>query len=188
MDARLSPVRHRRVPDDDPARPGVVHRLDMETSGVIAFAKTLSALEALEEQFADRTTKKQYIAVVDGVFDETEGHIDAPIGRNPTMPQRMSIQSGGRQAQTDFTVLTNLGTTSLLQVRPRTGRTHQIRVHMRYTGHSVVGDEKYGGSKANRLMLHAWRLFIRHPMHGETMAFQAPIPGDFPEFNYETLD
>lgn len=173
---------------DDPARPGVVHRLDMETSGVIAFAKNLNALDALKEQFADRSTKKHYIAVVDGTFQETEGHIDAPIGRNPAMPQRMSIQSGGRQAQTDFTVLSNLDETSLLWVRPRTGRTHQIRVHLRYTGHSVVGDEKYGGSDAARLMLHAWRLVIRHPMHGETMEFRAPIPEGFPDFAYDTLD
>jgi 23S rRNA pseudouridine1911/1915/1917 synthase len=173
---------------DDPARPGVVHRLDMETSGVIVVAKTLNALDALKEQFADRSTKKHYIAVVDGTFNETEGHIDAPIGRNPAMPQRMSIQSGGRNAQTDFNVLSDLNGTSLLWVRPRTGRTHQIRVHMRYTGHSVVGDEKYGGSDANRLMLHAWRLTIRHPMHGEPMEFRAPVPESFPDFAYETLD
>jgi 23S rRNA pseudouridine1911/1915/1917 synthase len=173
---------------DDPARPGVVHRLDMETSGVIVVAKTLNALDALKEQFADRSTKKHYIAVVDGTFNETEGHIDAPIGRNPAMPQRMSIQSGGRNAQTDFNVLSDLNGTSLLWVRPRTGRTHQIRVHMRYTGHSVVGDEKYGGSDADRLMLHAWRLTIRHPMHGEPMEFRAPVPESFPDFAYETLD
>ena len=173
---------------DDPARPGVVHRLDMETSGVIVVAKTLNALEALKEQFADRSTKKHYIAVVDGSFHETEGHIDAPIGRNPAMPQRMSIQNGGRNAQTDFNVLSDLGDTSLLWVRPHTGRTHQIRVHLRYIGHSVVGDEKYGGSDAERLMLHAWRLLIRHPMHGEPMEFRAPIPESFPEFAYDTLD
>jgi 23S rRNA pseudouridine1911/1915/1917 synthase len=179
----------RKLPvSDDPARPGVVHRLDMETSGVIVVAKTLHALEALKEQFADRSTQKHYIAVVDGTFDETEGHVDAPIGRNPAMPQRMSIQKSGRHAQTDFSVLADLGGQSLLWVRPRTGRTHQIRVHMRYVGHSVVGDEKYGGSKADRLMLHAWRLLIRHPMHAEVMEFIAPIPDCFPDFAYHTLD
>ena len=173
---------------DDPARPGIVHRLDRETSGVIAVAKTRNALEALKQQFSDRATRKHYIAVVDGKYDETEGHIDAPIGRNPAMPQRMSIQASGRPAQTDFTVLAELGKTSLLWVRPRTGRTHQIRVHLRYTGHSVVGDEKYGGTDSERLMLHAWRLYIRHPMHGEPMEFRAPIPEDFPGFSYDTLD
>ncbi|MBU1050160.1 RluA family pseudouridine synthase [Candidatus Bipolaricaulota bacterium] len=179
----------RKLPvSDDPARPGVVHRLDMETSGVIVVAKTLHALETLKEQFANRSTQKHYIAVVDGTFDETEGHVDAPIGRNPAMPQRMSIQKSGRHAQTDFSVLADLGGQSLLWVRPRTGRTHQIRVHMRYVGHSVVGDDKYGGSKADRLMLHAWRLLIRHPMHAEVMEFIAPIPDCFPDFGYHTLD
>jgi len=179
----------RQLPvSDDPARPGVVHRLDMETSGVIVVAKTLNAMEALKEQFADRSTRKHYIAVVDGTLDEIEGQVDAPIGRNPAMPQRMSIQSSGRHALTDFSVLSDLGGKSLLWVRPRTGRTHQIRVHMRYIGHSIVGDEKYGGSNAARLMLHAWKLSIRHPMHGETMDFVAPIPEGFPDFAYDTLD
>ncbi len=173
---------------DDPARPGVVHRLDRETSGVIVVAKTLNALESLKRQFSDRATKKHYIAVVDGLFEETEGLIDAPIGRNPAMPQRMSIQAGGRPAQSEFNVLSELEGSSLLWVRPRTGRTHQIRVHLRYTGHSVLGDEKYGGKEADRLMLHAWRLMIRHPIHGEQMEFRAPIPKCFPAFPYETLD
>lgn len=173
---------------DDPARPGIVHRLDMETSGVIAVAKNLVALEALKQQFAYRVTKKHYIAVANGCFDETEGHIDAPIGRNPAMPQRMSIQSGGRPAQTNFNVLAEQDGTSLLWVRPRTGRTHQIRVHLQYTGHPVVGDEKYGGVSADRLMLHAWRLLIRHPMHGALMEFRAPIPESFPSFGYDKLD
>jgi len=173
---------------DDPARPGVVHRLDKETSGVLVVAKTLMALESLKRQFADRTTKKHYIAVVDGTFQETEGLIDAPIGRNPSLPQRMSIQAGGRPSQTEFTVLSQLGDSSLLWVRPRTGRTHQIRVHLRYTEHSVLGDEKYGGKTADRLMLHAWRLMIRHPIRNEQMEFRAPIPEIFPDFPYETLD
>ncbi len=179
----------RKLPvSDDPARPGIVHRLDMETSGVIVVAKTLNAMETLKEQFADRSTRKHYVAVVDGVLEEIEGQVDAPIGRNPAMPQRMSIQSSGRHAITDFTVLSELEGQSLLWLRPRTGRTHQIRVHMRYIGHSIVGDAKYGGSKADRLMLHAWRLLIRHPMHGDTMEFVAPIPEGFPDFDYDRLD
>ncbi len=173
---------------DDPARPGIVHRLDKETTGVIVVAKTLEALESLKRQFTDRSTKKHYIAVVDGIFQETEGHIDAPIGRNPAMPQRMSIQASGRPAQTEFNVLSELEGSSLLWIRPRTGRTHQIRVHLRYIGHSVLGDEKYGGKEADRLMLHAWRLMIRHPIRGEQMEFRAPIPESFPSFPYETLD
>jgi 23S rRNA pseudouridine1911/1915/1917 synthase len=172
---------------DDPARPGIVHRLDKETSGVIIVAKTLATLESLKRQFSDRSTKKHYIAVVNGAFREAEGLIDAPIGRNPAMPQRMSIQGGGRPAQTEFKVLSELGDSSLLWIRPRTGRTHQIRVHLRYIGHSVLGDDKYGGKAADRLMLHAWRLVIRHPVRHETMEFRAPIPDCFPEFPYDTL-
>lgn len=179
----------RKLPvSDDPARPGIVHRLDKETSGVIVVAKTLEALESLKRQFSDRTTKKHYIAVVDGAFQETEGFIDAPIGRNPAMPQRMSIQAGGRPAQTEFTVLSQMADSTLLWVRPRTGRTHQIRVHLRYTEHSVLGDEKYGGKTADRLMLHAWRLVIRHPIRNEIMEFRSQVPESFPEFPYETLD
>ena len=179
----------RQLPvSDDPARPGIVHRLDRETSGVIVVAKSLNALESLKRQFSDRSTKKHYIAVVDGVFQETEGRIDAPIGRNPAMPQRMSIQASGRPAQTDFNVLSVFEESSLVWVRPHTGRTHQIRVHLRYTGHSVLGDEKYGGKEAYRLMLHAWRLVIRHPARTEQMEFRAPIPESFPDFPYETLD
>ncbi|MFC2095073.1 RluA family pseudouridine synthase [Candidatus Bipolaricaulota bacterium] len=173
---------------DDPARPGIVHRLDKETSGVIVVAKTIAALDSLKRQFSDRSTKKHYIAVVDGTFQEIEGFIDAPIGRNPAMPQRMSIQAAGRPAQTEFNVLSEQDGSSLLWVRPRTGRTHQIRVHLRYTGHSVLGDEKYDGKPADRLMLHAWRLGIRHPISGEPMEFRSPIPADFPLFPYETLD
>ena len=179
----------RRLPvSDDPARPGIVHRLDRETSGVIVIAKTLRALESFKRQFSDRETKKHYIAVAEGLYQETDGHIDAPIGRDPAMPHRMSIQAGGRPAQTDFTVLASLKDSSLLWVRPRTGRTHQIRVHLRYTGHSILGDEKYGGRTADRLMLHAWRLVIRHPTVREMMEFRAPVPEDFPAFDYESLD
>ncbi len=179
----------RQLPiSDDPARPGIVHRLDKETSGVIVVAKTLEALDSLKRQFTDRSTEKHYIAVVDGAYDATDGLIDAPIGRDPALPQRMSIQAGGRPSQTEFTVLETLAHSSLLWVRPRTGRTHQIRVHLRYTGHSVLGDEKYGGKTAERLMLHAWRLILRHPTRNEMMEFRAAVPKAFPDFSYDTLD
>jgi 23S rRNA pseudouridine1911/1915/1917 synthase len=179
----------RRLPvSDDPARPGIVHRLDKETSGVIVVAKTAAAMDSLKRQFADRATRKHYIALVDGTFAETEGLIDAPIGRDPAAPQRMAIQAGGRRSQTDFTVLASLDRKTLLWMRPRTGRTHQIRVHMKYTGHPVCGDEKYGGSVAERLMLHAWRLRIEHPVERVMMEFEAPVPEAFPEFDYDALD
>lgn len=173
---------------DDPARPGIVHRLDKETSGVLIVAKTGLAIDSLKGQFANRMTRKHYIAVVDGTFEETEGLIDAPIARDPAIPQRMAIRAGGRHASTEFTVLDTLGDTSLLWVRPRTGRTHQIRVHMQYTQHPVRGDEKYGGQSAERMMLHAWTLRIQHPTRDEAMTFEAPVPSVFPHYDYAMLD
>jgi 23S rRNA pseudouridine1911/1915/1917 synthase len=172
---------------DDPVRPGIVHRLDRETSGVLVVAKTSSALDELKRQFSQRTARKDYLAVVDGRFDETEGLVDAPIGRNPTQPQSMRVQHGGRHAETAFTVLARVDDHSLLWIRPRTGRTHQIRAHMRYIGHPVRGDTKYGGSEARRMMLHAWQLRIDHPLRGGAMEFCAPVPSGFPEYPYELL-
>ncbi len=172
---------------DDPARPGIVHRLDRETSGVLVVAKIPSALEELKRQFSQRTARKDYLAVVDGRFDETEGLVDAPIGRNPVQPQSMRVQHGGRHAETAFTVLATVNGHSLLWIRPRTGRTHQIRAHMRYIGHPVHGDTKYGGSEAHRMMLHAWQLRIDHPSHGAAMEFCAPVPNGFPDYPYDVL-
>ena len=173
---------------DDPARPGVVHRLDKETSGIIVFAKTHEALVSLKSQFADRCTRKHYIAFVEGTFQEREGLIDAPIGRDPRRPQLRSIQATGRPSQTEFTVLSDIADASLLWIRPRTGRTHQIRVHLRYAGHPILGDKKYGGRSTTRLMLHAWRLVIRHPILGEPMEFRSPVLEVFPDYPYETLE
>jgi len=129
---------------DDPTRPGIVHRLDKETSGVILVAKTSEALSGLQAQFAARTTSKTYIALVEGIVAEEEGWIDAPLGRDPRMPSRMAVQPAGREAQTGFSVLKRLEDSTVLVVRPRTGRTHQIRVHCRYIKHPVVGDPVYG--------------------------------------------
>jgi 23S rRNA pseudouridine1911/1915/1917 synthase len=129
---------------DDPTRPGIVHRLDKDTSGVIVVAKTSAALAHLQHQFAVRSVSKFYIAVVDGVIKEDEGTIEAPIGRDPASPRRMSIRSDGRAARTDFRVLRRLDGTSLLLAHPRTGRTHQLRVHLRYIAHPVLGDSIYG--------------------------------------------
>ena len=133
-------------PSDDPVRPGIVHRLDKETSGVIVVAKTAAALVHLQRQFAARAVAKSYLAVVSGAIPEEEGTIDAPIGRDPAHPRRMSVQAQGRPAETDFRVLTRFDDSTLLLVRPHTGRTHQVRVHLRYIGHPVVGDLIYGPS------------------------------------------
>ncbi len=164
--------------DDDSSRPGIVHRLDKDTSGTMVIAKTPSAMHALKEQFAARTVRKLYIARVEGIVNEEEGMIDAPIGRNPTNPRYMAINSQGRAAQTEFRVLQRNADSSLLMLHLRTGRTHQIRVHMRYIGHTVIGDVLYGHVNG-RLMLHAWRLEFAHPQSGEYMSFTAPIPPEF---------
>lgn len=171
---------------DDPVRPGIVHRLDKETSGVIIVAKTLEALDSLKRQFALRTVEKLYLAVVEGALEEDEGWIDAPIGRDPAHPRRMSVRADGRSAQTAFRVLSRERDATFVVVRTHTGRTHQIRVHFQYIGHPVEGDVLYGARPAPRLVLHAWRLTVHHPKTGEPMTFEA-TPVGFPAFNYATV-
>ncbi|MBN1859124.1 RluA family pseudouridine synthase [Candidatus Bipolaricaulota bacterium] len=177
---------------DDPARPGIVHRLDRETSGVLVVAKTAAALEALQRQFAERTVIKHYIAVVEGTITEDEGLIDAPIGRDVRVRRRMAVQPAGRAAVTRFRVLDRAGNQTLLLVAIDTGRTHQIRVHMRYIGHPVCGDSIYGHSnvtQGERLLLHAWRLQIASlaPSDQGLRRFEAPIPEQFPTYPYEEI-
>jgi len=173
---------------DDPRRPGIVHRLDAETSGVLVVAKTPSAAATLARQFAERSVVKLYIAVVEGQILEDEGRIDAPIGRDPVRPTRMAIQAGGRPARTEFRVLRREASESLLLVQPETGRTHQIRLHLRYIGHPVRGDAVYGDAgSAPRLLLHAWRLSFHHPEDGRWLRVSAPLPAEFPPHPYEPL-
>jgi 23S rRNA pseudouridine1911/1915/1917 synthase len=174
-------------PSDDPVRPGIVHRIDKETTGVLVVAKTPRALDALKRQFADRTVEKQYLAWVSGALDEHEGRIEAPVGRDPRSPRRMTVLAAGRPAETDFRVLARQANRTLVLIRPRTGRTHQIRVHFRYIGHPVVGDRLYGGPPARALLLHAWTLSIAHPTSGERRTFVAPPPSAFPREAYEPL-
>jgi len=174
-------------PSDDPVRPGIVHRLDKETSGVILVAKTSTALAHLQRQFAARSVEKTYLAVVHGVIAEGEGTIDAPIGRDPARPWRMCVRSRGRAARTDFRVLHRLRDSTLLLVRPHTGRTHQVRVHLQYIGHPVQGDPIYGDARRRRLMLHAWRIAVQHPETGKSLRFEAPIPAEFPKYPFEEL-
>jgi len=181
----------RSLPEsDDPARPGLVHRLDKDTSGLLVVAKTPAALTDLRAQFAARTVAKGYLAVVDGVVLEDEGMVDAPIGRDPARPRRMAVRGDGRAAQTEFRVLRRLEQSTLVLAHPRTGRTHQIRLHLRFAGHPIVGDPLYGTPSrppATRLLLHAWRLSLRHPATGEPMRFQAPVPSGFPEYPFDIL-
>ncbi len=160
-------------------RAGIVHRLDRATSGVMICAKTPQALHKLQKQFSERKTKKTYMAVVDGTPKAPQALIDMPIERNPKQPQTFRVGSNGKPAQTEYKVLKTDGRLSLLELKPATGRTHQLRVHLKYLGHPIVGDTLYGGRPAERLFLHALSLEITLP-DGERHTFKAPLP---PEFN-----
>lgn len=164
-------------------RPGIVHRLDKETSGALVIAKNDATHRDLAKQFADRTTGKVYLALVAGVPRKSFGTIDAPIARHPVHRKKMTVaQRAGRSARTEYRVLRSSGDASVLECKIHTGRTHQIRVHLHHLGHPVLGDKLYGGKRAGnfpRQMLHAWKLSFRHPRTGKIMSFTAPIPPDF---------
>ena len=161
----------------DTDRSGIVHRLDRETSGVIVGARTPAAAKYLQEQFAQRTTKKTYVAIVEGVLKHDEALIDLPIGRSPSKPSTFRVDSKGKSAQTTYHVLGVHNGKSLVRLQPKTGRTHQLRVHMAHIGHPIVGDIVYGKS-AERMFLHAYQLEITAP-NGTPMTFTAPIPKEF---------
>ncbi len=172
-------------------RPGIVHRLDRDTSGVLVVAKTEEAHQSLSRQFKARAVKKQYLALVHGEVPQDSGRIEAAIGRREHDRKRMGVRkSGGRQARTAYHVVRRLPGMTLLALDLETGRTHQIRVHLAHVGHPVVGDQVYGGRRSSRRaptdgphaarqMLHAWRLGFHHPRTGGWLEFTAPIPRDF---------
>lgn len=160
-------------------RPGIIHRLDRDTSGVIIGARNEETAELLKKQFADRTTKKEYRAVTDGILKQTQALIDLPIGRHPSTPSTFRVDPSGKPAQTVFNVLAMDDGLSLVQLLPRTGRTHQLRVHMQYVNAPIHGDRVYGTKrKADRLYLHAYSLEITIP-DAKRMTFSAPIPEEF---------
>lgn len=169
---------HRGLAGGPPERPGVVHRLDAAVTGVMVLARTEKAFHSLVQQFKERTVRKEYLAVVEGEVDADEGVIKGRIGRDPHEPWRMDVQEVGKEAITEFTVLARKDGRSLVLVRPRTGRTHQIRVHFGAIGHPVVGDPLYGRA-SGPLLLHAWRLGFRHPSAGDWREFEAPPPPEF---------
>ena len=166
------------------ARPGVVHRLDKDTSGLIVVARNDASHRALSAQLKDRTLSRTYLAIVRGSVKNDAGELEGPIGRHPRERKRMAIVAGGRFARTRYQVLERKRTHTLLRCDLDTGRTHQIRVHLAALGHPVAGDADYGGREpgAERPMLHAWRLRLRHPRTGVEMTFEAPPPADFDEF------
>lgn len=169
----------------DPARPGIVHRLDKGTSGLLVVARTEPAYEALVSQLASRTVERRYLALVWGVPEPSTGAVDAPIGRSPRDPTRMAVVVDGRAARTRYEVrraFSRPAPSALLECRLETGRTHQIRVHLAAIGHPVVGDATYGGLRpaiaSPRPFLHAFRLSFDQPRTGERLTFESPLPDD----------
>lgn len=163
-------------------RPGIVHRLDKDTSGLLLVAKRDDAHLELSRQLKDREMEKHYLAVVEGVMKEPRGVVDAPIARSKTDRKRMAIDREGRSAVTEWKLVEELKNASLLDVHLITGRTHQIRVHMAFAHHPVAGDPIYGhknGLAAPRLMLHAFSLAFTHPATKERLRFEAPPPEAF---------
>jgi 23S rRNA pseudouridine1911/1915/1917 synthase len=167
-------------------RPGIVHRLDKETSGLLVVAKHDAAHRALADQFATRTMKKEYLALVADVPKTDSGSIDRSISRHPVHRHRMTTGEGGRPSRTDWAIEKKFGNVAaLVRCRIHTGRTHQIRVHMKSLGHPVLGDATYGWKQnpalpvPPRIMLHAEHLVFSHPVNGKTMDLTAPLPADF---------
>lgn len=158
-------------------RPGIVHRLDRDTSGILIGALNDDTAKLLQRQFSDRKTKKTYMAVIDGVLKQPEALIDLPIGRNPKSPSQFRIDPNGKPAQTAYKVLSTDGKRTLVELKPLTGRTHQLRVHMAYLGTPIHGDRVYG-TTADRLYLHAAALEITIP-EGQRKTFTADTPAEF---------
>lgn len=186
----------------DRLRPGIVHRLDKDTSGLLVVAKTEAAHAALSAAIAERRVKRRYLALVWGHLQPPEGTVDAPLGRDPRNRKRMAVlASGGKPARTHYSRIDSLPGFDYIRLELETGRTHQIRVHLAHLGHPVLGDPLYGGRRARlrgrvreervaerellarlpRQALHAWRLEFEHPVTGRELCFTAPLPDDIGE-------
>ena len=166
-------------------KPGIVHRLDKDTTGLLVVAKNDRAHLSLSKQIGEKSAKRIYLALVEGNITEDQGRVDAPLGRSQNDRKKIAVVEDGRQAATQYYVLERFGDLTLVECHLETGRTHQIRVHMKHIGHPVVGDPVYGIRKQRyRLdgqLLHAARLEFTHPETGERMKFEAPLPEDFQE-------
>ncbi len=172
--------------DTDTNRPGIVHRLDRDTSGVIIGARTQESAHRLKKQFSNRKAKKTYLAIVEGTPKQSAAQIDIPIGRNPSSPSTFRADKKGKPATTYYKVIASHNGRSLVLLQPRTGRTHQLRVHMKFINTPIVGDRVYGKA-GDRLLLHAYRLEISIS-DVDRPTFIAPIPKEFREYFPEDID
>jgi 23S rRNA pseudouridine1911/1915/1917 synthase len=167
-------------------RPGIVHRLDKETSGCLVIAKNDEIHHRLSRLFANREVEKIYVAICNGIFRQKIGDIREPIGRNPFHRKKMAVTDKGRSAHTQYKVVKEVNSNSVVLCRLLTGRTHQIRVHLLHLKHPILGDDLYGRRAfAGRLMLHAWRLGFQHPMTKNWMEFRAEVPQEFVGFGVD---
>ena len=159
-------------------RPGLVHRLDRETSGVIVVAKTIDVHRKLAREFMKKRVEKRYVAVVDGALESDGGVIEAPIGRFAEK-KYWGVKADGKTSTTRYRVRQRFDDSTLIELEPITGRTNQLRIHCSSIGHPIVGDVRRGGRPYRRLCLHAWQLSLKHPISGEMLRLEAPMPNDF---------
>lgn len=167
-------------------RPGIIHRLDRDTSGVLVGGLNPETAQLLQKQFSDRKVYKTYVALIDGIPDNRSAVIDLPIARNPKKPSQFRVDPNGKSAQTRYDVVEAKNNHSLVELKPITGRTHQLRVHMAYLGTPIHGDRVYGGEVADRLYLHAAKIEITIP-GGKRMVFESTVPVDFLTKNFDEL-
>jgi 23S rRNA pseudouridine1911/1915/1917 synthase len=175
-----------RISGMDGERGGIVHRLDRATSGIMICAKNEATLKFLQKQFSDRKVQKTYIAVVAGSPKESEAIIDAPIARDEKIPQRFCVNVSGKSAQTHYKVIKSNDKLSTIMLEPKTGRTHQLRVHLKHIGVPIIGDPLYSSVEYPRLMLHAVKLEITVP-GGEVKTFESPLPEEFEQIYNEKI-
>ena len=176
----------RQLTGQEGDRTGIVHRLDRATSGVMICAKNQLALSFLQKQFSERKVQKTYRAIVKGHLKPAEAIIDMPIERNPKAPATFRVGANGKPAQTTYQVVRLNIDYDEVELRPATGRTHQLRVHLAHQGHPIVGDQLYGGEAAERLFLHAHKLTIVLPDTSQPVTFEAPVPAAFKQLMGKT--
>ncbi len=169
--------------ESDSLRPGVVHRLDKDTSGLLVLGKTTAATDNLKKQFKDRLVSKNYLALVSGVVEKEKGVIEAPIARHPKFRSKFTVSADGRAAVTEYSVARRFKNATLVLLKPLTGRTHQLRVHLASFGHPIIGDKLYGGKMLlNRQFLHASYLSFSHPVRNVKLEFESSLPDDLEKY------